>query len=294
VNGVLNIDKPAGLTSHDVVAQIRRITGIRRVGHAGTLDPLATGVLLLCLGQATRLVEYLVGRPKSYETTIRLGQSTTTYDAEGSVVEERPVAVTAEQLERALAHFRGSIKQQPPLYSAIKQGGQPLYKLARRNAEDAALLPRPWRMVTIYALEVLAFTPPTVQLRLVCSSGTYVRSLAHDLGQQLGCGGHVSALRRLAVGDFTIETAVPLARLGTATWQDYRLPADAAVAHLPLLVVTAAERVALQQGQRLPQQPGQPAAELVRAYDATGVFIGVVAAAEGMWRPRKIISSPEA
>jgi tRNA pseudouridine55 synthase len=288
--GILNIDKPPGRTSHDVVTRVRRLVGIRRVGHAGTLDPLATGVLLVCLGKTTRLVEYLVGRPKTYETAIRLGQSTDTYDAEGVVVEERPVAITVSDLEATLAQFRGTIQQRPPLYSAVKQGGRPLYKLARRNAVQAAQVERPLRDVIIYELDLLEFTLLSIRLRVVCSSGTYIRSLAHDLGQTLGCGGHVVELRRLAVGEFGAETTVPLDQLTADNWQDHLLSSDAAVSHLPRLVLDEIESVQLQQGKRLQQRADQPAADLVRAYDLAGKFIGIVAAAEGRWwRPRKIM-----
>lgn len=288
--GILNIDKPGGMTSHDVVARVRRLVGIRRVGHTGTLDPLATGVLLVCLGRTTRLVEYLVGRPKTYETTIRLGQTTDTYDAEGTVIAEHPIAVAQSEVEAALARFRGPIRQQPPLYSAVKQGGQPLHKLARQDAARAAQIERPFRDVTIYELDLLAFRLPWLQLRIVCSSGTYIRSLAHDLGQVLGCGGHVAVLRRLAVGEFGVETAVHLDQLTANNWHGYLLPGEAAVAHLPRLHLTLEASEQLQQGKRLLRRAGQPTAELVAAYDEVGAFIGVVAAEEGYWRPKKIMT----
>jgi tRNA pseudouridine55 synthase len=287
--GILNVDKPTGLTSHDVVAQVRRLAGMRRVGHAGTLDPLATGVLLVCLGRTTRLVEYLVGRLKTYETAIRLGQATDTYDAEGVVVEERPVAVALGDLETALAQFRGPIRQRPPLYSAVKQGGRPLYKLARHDAAQAAQLERPLREVIIHELTLLEFARPLLRLRVLCSSGTYIRSLAHDLGQALGCGGHVVALRRLAVGEFGLDMAVPLDQLTAENWQEYLLPGDAAVAHLPRLGLDGEESLQLQQGKRLLRRSDQPSADLVRAYDTAGRFIGVVAAEGKYWRPHKIL-----
>ena len=164
-SGVLNIDKPQGMTSHDVVARVRRLTGIRRVGHAGTLDPLATGVLLVCVGPATRIVEYLQRGRKVYETTVRLGQETDTYDAEGEIVAETPVPdFDRETLERALDAFRGDIVQRPPVYSAIKKNGQPLYKLARAGvAVDV-----PTRQITVYALEILRWQNPELHLRITC------------------------------------------------------------------------------------------------------------------------------
>lgn len=285
VSGVLCVDKPLGLTSHDVVGHIRRLAGLRRVGHAGTLDPLATGVLLLCLGRATRLIEYLVGHNKLYETTVRLGQSTTTYDAEGDVVAERPLPhLTPSQIEAALEPFRGEILQQPPLYSAIKQGGQPLYKLARQGKMDVE---RPYRAVTIHELTLLRWEPPFLSLRIGCSSGTYIRSLGHDLGEALDCGGHLSALRRLAVGDFGIETAVPLDDLSPENIALHLLPPDTAVRHLPRLDLPETAAADILQGKPIPKTDA-PTAELVRAYGPDGQFLGVVSGAGSQWRARKM------
>ena len=282
--GLLNIDKPTGITSHDVVNRVRRVAGMRRVGHAGTLDPLATGVLLVCLGRATRLVEYLTGQPKTYEAVIRLGQTTDTYDAEGAVTAERPITFSETDLAQALARFQGEIEQAPPMYSAVKQGGQPLYKLARQGKEVA----RPPRRVTIYQLDVLEWRPPLLSLRIRCSKGTYIRSLAHDLGKALGCGGHIAALRRAAVGDFTLATAVPLADLTPDNLKNYLLPVDAAVSHLPRLDLPEAEANRLLMGQPVPRQPAQPAAGLVRAYGADGRFLGVARANETTWQAVKM------
>lgn len=283
--GVLIIDKPAGLTSHDVVNQIRRLTGIRRVGHAGTLDPLATGVLLLCLGRTTRLVEYLVGHDKEYEVTIRLGQTTNTYDAEGEVVTERPFThLTRTQIEQALAQFHGPILQKPPIYSAIKKDGRPLYKLARAGTEVDV----PARTVTIYALEIRDIALPEIRLRVHCSSGTYVRSLAYDLGEALGCGGHVTALRRTAVGNFVAAHAIPLAELTVDNWQEHLLAGDTAVAHLPRLNLTDDQAAALQNGQHPLRQSTQPQALLLRAYDEANQFVGIVTAHEEYLQARKI------
>ena len=283
--GLLNIDKPGGMTSHDVVNRIRRLTGIRRIGHAGTLDPLATGVLLLCIGRTTRLVEYLVGHDKVYEVTVRLGQATNTYDAEGEVVVERPFThLTSNQIEQALTPFRGPIQQKPPIYSAIKKDGQPLYKLARAGVE----IDVPARSVTIHALDILDVTLPEVRLRVACSSGTYIRSLAHDLGEALGCGGHVTALRRTAVGDFAVANAVPLDDLTADNWSEHILVGETAVAHLPRLDLTTDQTAALKNGQRPPRQIDQPQSPLLRAYDAAGQFIGMVTAHEEYLQARKI------
>ena len=285
LSGILCVDKPLGITSHDVVGRVRRVAGLRRVGHAGTLDPLATGVLLLALGRATRLIEYLVGHDKVYETTVRLGQTTATYDAEGDVLEERPFThLTLPKIEAALEPFRGDILQQPPIYSAIKKDGQPLYKLARQGKTDVE---RPYRPVTIHELTLLNWEPPYLLLRIHCSSGTYIRSLGHDLGETLGCGGHLSELRRLSVGDFGIETAVPLDDLTQDNIADYLLPPDTAVRHLPRLDLPETAAADILQGKPIPQT-GESLAELLRAYGPDGEFLGVVAAEDEQWRARKM------
>ncbi|MCP4420978.1 MAG: tRNA pseudouridine(55) synthase TruB [Chloroflexi bacterium] len=291
LGGMLCVDKPLGITSHDVVNCIRRLAGIRRVGHAGTLDPLATGVLLLGLGRSTRLIEYLVGQDKVYKTAVRLGQTTTTYDAEGDVVAERPFAhLTLPQINNALELFRGSIQQQPPLYSAIKQGGQPLYKLARRGVTDVK---RPYRSVTIHELSLLNWKPPFLTLQISCSTGTYIRSLGHDLGETLGCGGHLTMLQRLAVGNFAVETAVPLKNLTSENIIDYLLPPDTAVRHLPRLNLPETAAVAILQGKPIFRQVNSsladsPVAELACAYGSDNQFLGVVVAAGNQWRARKM------
>jgi tRNA pseudouridine55 synthase len=288
VGGILNIDKAEGMTSHDVVAVMRRISGIRRIGHTGTLDPLATGVLLLCVGRATRLSEYLLGQDKRYEAAVRLGQETTTYDAEGDIVAEKPVEVDRQTIASALSHFRGPISQVPPMYSAVKKDGQPLYKLARKGVE----VDRPSRQVTIYHLDLLDWQPPYLHLDITCSSGTYIRSLAHDLGQLLGCGGHITALRRTAVANFTVLEAVSLDTLTAETWSEHLLPADSAVAHLPAVKFSVEDAAALQLGRQISFEGNvDPATmpELARAYNETGIFIGIIASGPGYWQPRKIL-----
>lgn len=285
LGGVLCVDKPLGITSHDVVNRIRRLAGLRRVGHAGTLDPLATGLLLLALGRSTRLLEYLVGQDKVYETAVCLGQTTTTYDAEGDIVAERPFShLTLSQIKDALKPFRGVIQQRPPLYSAVKQGGQPLYKLARQGVTDVE---RPYRTVTIHELTPISWNPPFLTLRIACSSGTYIRSLGHDLGEALGCGGHLSALRRLAVGDFSVETAVPLDQLTPDNMIDYLLPPDTAVRHLPRLDLPKTAAAAILQGKPVAQTIVS-SAKLARAYGPDGQFLGIIMAQGNQWRARKM------
>lgn len=285
VEGLLNVDKPTGLTSHDVVNHIRRLSGVRRVGHAGTLDPLATGVLLVCIGRTTRLVEYLVDQPKTYEATVRLGQVTDTYDADGRLVAEYPIPpLSPADLEQVLAQFRGPIRQAAPLYSAIKKAGQPLYKLARQGAA----IERPLRDVTIYRLELLAWQPPYLYLRVTCSAGTYIRSLAHDIGEQLACGGHIIALRRMAIGNFTVGSAVPLTELTPENLPAFLQASDTAIYHFPRLDLSVHEAQRLQKGQPVARQPHQPDGPLVRLYDPDGHFIGVAVARDSIWRAQKI------
>ncbi len=283
LSGLIVIDKPVGPTSHDVVGRVRRLAGIRRVGHAGTLDPLAGGVLLVCLGRATRFIEYLVGLPKVYEATIRLGVATTTYDAEGEITDERPVALTAEAIAAALEAFRGPIRQRVPPFSAVKRDGQPLYKRARRGE----VFELPEREVTIHALDLLAYAPPDVIVRAAVSSGTYIRSLAHDLGEALGAGGHITALRRTAVGDFTAGGAVALDALTAENIAGHTRPAEATVAHLPRVAFSAAEAERLGYGQRV--VAAAAATGEAAAFGPDGEFLGVVVAEEGAWRPRKMV-----
>ncbi len=287
-SGLLLLDKPVGPTSHDVVARVRRAAGLRRVGHAGTLDPLAGGLLLLGLGPAARFLEYLVGLDKTYETTVRLGRATTTYDAEGEVTAERPVDVTAADVAAALAAFRGPIRQVVPPHSAVKRDGRPLYESARRGET----IDLPQRDVVIYALDLLAYDPPLLALRVACSSGTYIRSLAHDLGAALGCGGHVATLRRTAVGAFPVAQAVSLEALTPETLAAHLLPPEAAVAHMPRLEVDEVEATRLSLGQRLPAAAGATPGD-VAAFGPGGRFLGVVEIDGDVIRPRKMLSSTD-
>ena len=283
--GFLNIDKPQGMTSHDVVSRIRRLAGLKRVGHAGTLDPLATGVLVVGLGRATRLIEYVMGRPKIYRTTVRLGQTTDSYDADGEIVSERLVNVSDEQLEQALQQFRGEIEQIPPMFSAIKRNGQPLYKLARQGVT----VERKARQVTISELVVEKREGDTVTLRIGCTTGTYIRSLAHDLGELLGCGGHVTMLRRLAVGDFSAETAPSLDILTPENIRSYLLPIDSGITHLQRYDLNSEEAKLLRFGKQIGLDSAEipPATQLLRAYH-TDSFFGILERRGSIWHPRKL------
>lgn len=205
--GVLVIDKPGGMTSHDVVMRVRRILGVKKIGHTGTLDPMATGLLPLCVGGATKIARFLEGGEKEYRATIKFGVETDTYDAEGKVVAESDTSgVSEEMVLEALAQFKGKIKQIPPMYSAVKIGGTPLYKLARKGIT----VEREPKEVEISAIDVEEFTMPLLTMRITCSKGTYIRTLCHDLGSVVGCGAHLVALRRTRSGYFSIQDAITL------------------------------------------------------------------------------------
>lgn len=296
--GLLNIDKPSGLTSHDVVQQLRRLTRLRRIGHTGTLDPLATGVLVLCLGRATRLVEYIQHQPKLYQATLRLGQSTSTYDAEGEIVAEDTRPIQRAALEAALPAFRGHLQQIPPMYSAIKIGGEKLYQKARRG-ED---IERPARAVSIFRLHLDAFDYPYATLTVRCSAGTYIRSLAQDLGQALGVGAHLTALRRLAVGEnFTVENAVTLeafaADAAAGRWQQHLLDVSLGLSQLPRLELENHSEKVLRNGGFIAL--GIHNRSPVQAWSDEGEFIGVLEpygpneAGDMLWKASKIFPPEE-
>jgi tRNA pseudouridine55 synthase len=292
LHGILNLDKPPGLTSHDVVLAVRRITGQRKVGHAGTLDPLATGVLLICLGQATRLADHLMKGRKVYRATIRLGVTTDTYDAEGRILAVAPVGELSEaEIRAVLGEFTGHIEQTPPLYSALKKGGTPLYRLARRGVEVS---PRP-RLVEIEAIELIAWEPPDLTLLVTCAPGTYIRSLAHDIGQRLGPGGHLAALRRMASGRWRVEDALPLERLPAAfageRWQEVLHPLDEAVAEFTAVALGDEEARLVTRGRRI--RLAAPAeATWLRAYGPDGAFLALLELdrATGLWHPTKVFA----
>jgi len=240
-DGLLLVDKPSGITSHDVVDRVRCALGTRKVGHAGTLDPMATGLMLVGAGRATRLLRYLSGLDKTYEGTCRLGQETDTYDAEGEVVASCDAEIGPAQLEDAIGSFVGEIEQRPPAHSAVRVGGRRLYEAARRGEAVEA----PPRVVRIYSLKVTAFDGPNVDFRVSCSSGTYVRSLVHDLGRTLRCGAHLARLVRTRVGPFALEDARPLEDPGQL------LPIERAVAHLPRVDLDEDEARGARNGQPL-------------------------------------------
>jgi tRNA pseudouridine55 synthase len=298
LSGILSVDKPSGMTSHDVVDCVRRWAGQRRVGHAGTLDPLATGLLLICLGAATRMAEYLVAGGKRYRAGIVLGISTDTYDSEGQVVQEGGRTDWAmHEIDSALALFRGQIEQIPPMYSAIKQGGQPLYRRARRGE----VVERATRAVEIDELTVLDWTPPLLIVEVACSPGTYIRSLAHDLGQDLGCGAHLASLVRLSSGRFSLEDAVSLSRLEEAFQhgqeEQYLLAPDEAVLDWPAVIVDAQDAHRILHGAPIAAEllPEATLSTGLRAYDCDGRFLALLTRqpATGQWRTEKLFGAPE-
>lgn len=293
VSGILNIDKPSGITSHDVVARIRRSVRQRRVGHAGTLDPLATGVLVICLGMATRLAEYLTRHDKSYRATVHLGISTDTYDADGKPTSTHDGPLPDEAAVRAaLPGFHGTIQQIPPIYSAIKLGGQPLHRRVRRGE---SVVPSP-RQVVLQRITLVDWAPPTFSLEVNCSAGTYIRSLAHDLGAALGCGAHLSGLSRLRSGRFSLDEALPLLEfergVAEGSWQQHLRPLDTALADLDALQLTADETAQIACGQAI-EGPLPRDGSVARAYARNGDFLAVVeyAADDGLWHPRKVFTT---
>lgn len=299
MNGLLNLHKPPGPTSHDMVARARRILQTRRIGHAGTLDPPASGVLLLGIGNGTRLLEYLADLPKRYEAVAEFGLATSTQDLTGEVLATHPAGhLRCEEVEHALARFRGEIMQTPPMVSAVKHEGRRLYELARAGLE----VERKARPVTIYAAELTAFHPgerPRAHLHVLCSSGTYIRTLIHDLGAVLGTGGAMASLVRTAIGSFTLEDAVTpdeLTTLAEAGAAEARLiPMAAMVAHLPAVQVDAASIPKLLHGGAVSTTPtpAPQAAGLVRVLATEGEILAIARwepqGAEGQLVPVKVL-----
>jgi tRNA pseudouridine55 synthase len=267
MDGVLVVDKPGGMTSFDVVRRIRRAAGVRRVGHGGTLDPMATGVLPVCLGEATKLAAFLLDGDKAYEATLCFGVETDTYDAEGAEVRRADAgSVDEERVRAALEVFRGTIRQRPPIFSALKRDGRPLYDYARRGEAVEA----PERMVVVHELELMRFEgPAAVTLAVRCSKGTYIRSLAFDLGRTLGPGAHLRALRRTRSGPFDLAVARPLASvveaLARRDGDPSLVPLADALGHLDRVHADTTAALALRQGKKIPWTALQAAATPARS-----------------------------
>lgn len=292
LSGLLLIDKPSGPTSHDIVNIVRKGAGLRRIGHAGTLDPLATGLLVVLVGPAARLSEYVMQKDKRYLARVRFGQTTNTYDAAGRAGAESRTIPDQDAVERALPQFRGTFLQTPPAFSAIKRGGQKAYELARQG-EVVEMEPRE---VTVHSLELAKWEPPFCTFDIQCSAGTYIRSIAHDLGQALKCGAHIAALRRTASGQFRIENAVPLVDLQKAfasgEWRHYLLPPDAGLTDWPAVHLDDKQTRAIWNGNPIALGDADPAGEWGRAYNPDGAFIAIVHADLNtrQWKPHKVMS----
>ncbi len=296
MNGILNINKPRGVTSFSIVKLVRRLTGVKRVGHAGTLDPIADGVLPICLGHATRIVEYLVGAAKVYAATVRLGAATDTYDSEGAITETGDWSpVTQEQVQAELAGFVGTIQQLPPMYSALKFQGQPLYRYAREGKS----VPREARTVNVYRLELRSFAPPLIELYMEVGRGAYVRSLAHDLGERLGCYGHMEQLTRVRTGPFDVEHALSIeafeAAVEAGSWEDLLQPVDFVLESWYAALLAEEHSRDVRQGRIVELQAASkgfqelPSDTQCRAYSASGDFLAVLTyEGSGLWKPEKV------
>ncbi len=287
--GFLNLNKPLHLTSHDVVAAIRRrcrpSSGKVKVGHAGTLDPLADGVLIICLGAATRLSEYMMRSRKVYRARITFGATTTTFDAAGDVVTRRDASrLTLADITEALPPFIGEIRQIPPMYSAVKVKGKKLYELARAGQTVA----RPERKVTIYSIDIISWDAPVLELEIQCGAGTYIRSLANDLGESLGVGAYLSGLTRIASGAFRLDQSIALdALMRDDRWSSQIISPFDALSDKTCVTLSADEIQRIQQG-RFIKRPSDIQAETVFAFDSKQQLVAVLVPRDETWKPHKV------
>jgi len=294
VSGIILLDKPRGFTSNAALQKVRWLLNAEKAGHTGSLDPLATGVLPLCFGEATKFSQYLLEADKAYETVAQFGVTTTTADAEGDVVERKPVDISLQQIEALLPQFRGDLQQVPPMYSALKRDGQPLYKLARAGE----IVEREPRSVTIARLDLLSFEADRARLAVSCSKGTYIRTLVEDLGQALGCGAHVAELRRTQAGPFDLTQTVSLEELervhsegGAEAVDAFLKPVDSGLDHWPLLQLSEHSAFYWLHGQPV-RAPEAPKFGMMRVQDHRGRFIGIGEVSEdGRIAPRRLIRS---
>ncbi len=288
IDGILLLDKPTGISSNRVLQACRRLLNANKAGHTGSLDPMASGLLPLCFGQATKISGMLLDSDKSYEATFQLGTKTDSGDSDGRIVSRSAVRVSALQLDECLKQYRGEILQVPPMFSAIKQRGQPLYKLARKGIETERLP----RKVSIHSLVVREFSGDRLKVSLQCSKGFYVRSLAADLGDALGCGAHVAALRRTQAGPFELSQSVSLEQLEVRDTDDIRrnrlIPPDQALLHLPKIDLPETTVHSFSQGQAV-RIPGASQAGLARVYASANRFLGLgEITAVGMVAPKRL------
>lgn len=293
VDGILLLDKPAGYTSNQVLSQAKRLLAAKKAGHTGSLDPLATGLLPLCFGEATKVSQYLLDSDKRYHAVFRLGESTKTYDAEGEVTIRRAVTVSRADMDAAVRRFTGEIDQIPPMYSAVKRDGKPLYELARAGVE----VERAPRRVTVFEFQVISLLNGTdLEVDIHCTKGTYVRALAHDLGELLGCGAHVIALVRTGMGAFQLSEAISLSTLAGLPDPVSRaallIPGDRALAHLPVVQISDTAVYYFMQGQPVtaPRGKAAPAVRVYQAGQAGERFLGIAElTVDGQLMPKRLM-----
>lgn len=287
--GFINLNKPAGITSHGVAEKVKKITGTRRVGHAGTLDPFATGVLVMAIGKATKLVEFLRKDDKEYEAVICLGATSDTYDGTGQLTETPPpVPVpSGAQITSLLQQFTGEISQQPPKFSAIKVHGTPAYKLARAG-EEVNLAPR---RITIHSLRLIEYRSPLVTIKVHCSAGTYIRALAHDIGSRLKTGAYLAALHRTQAGSFSIKDSIDLADLTAENWQEHLLPPMVGITHFPSYETTVEGTDRITRGLKIKPSKGfAPGPVAILSPRKELIAIGEYDNEEGLLKPTKVIA----
>lgn len=296
INGVVLLDKPLGESSNRYLQRVRAIFNAQKAGHTGALDPLASGMLPICLGEATKFSQFLLDSDKQYEVTAKLGVRTTTSDADGEVVETRPVNVDAQQINDACLSFQGDIMQVPSIYSALKHEGKPYYWYARQGID----IERPARPITLYCVDVVSITQDTFSLKVHCSKGTYIRSLIDDIGQLLGCGAYVTRLHRTAVADYPATKMVSFDTLQALADEhgndrfsyldEYLLPHDSPVARLPACTLTQAQQDAIMHGQPVDFDFGSDDVDAIRIYGPQSVFLGVVRYVAGRLLPIRLIT----
>ena len=294
IHGVFLLDKPQGMSSNDILQKVKRIFQANKAGHTGALDPLATGMLPICLGEATKFSQFLLDSDKRYQVTAKLGERTDTSDAEGQVVETKAVNVTESDIQQALAQFRGDILQVPTMFSALKHQGKPLYEYARAGIT----VEREARPITIFELKFIAYEAPFLTLEVHCSKGTYIRTLVDDLGEVLGCGAHVTVLRRLAVADYPIAAMMSYADLQNMAENQplealdkLLLPMDTAVSNLPKINLNEQQTKAVGFGQRVKFENVEQIYGLVRLFSNTAQFLGVAEiTADDVIRPNRMIN----
>lgn len=289
ISGVVLLDKPLGLSSNQAMQRVKHLYQAEKAGHTGSLDPLATGLLPICLGEATKFANFLLDADKSYLATVKLGITTTSADAEGEVIAQKPVNVTLQQVESVLHQFIGDIEQTPPIYSALKVDGKPLYAYARAGQEVEIKS----RYVSIHQIHLEHFEADELVFTVTCSKGTYIRTLAQDIGAKLGCGAHLMGLRRLTSGTFDLQDALPLEVLSELSLEELDaklLPIDIKIQHLPKLTLNAEQTDIIQHGQAI--KPNQEIIfnEFIRLYDMSGEFIGLAQKqADGKLHPKRLL-----